>query len=80
MLMYLHAGARTDIYYDPMTYLPENKRLDSYHKLDLNARYSVNENIGLSFRCLNITDAGYEDAYGYNTRGRSFYGGAELKI
>ncbi|MCL1911403.1 MAG: TonB-dependent receptor [Leptospirales bacterium] len=71
MLMYLHAGARIDY---------GTQRLAPYHKLDLNARYSVNENFGISFRCLNITDADYEESYGYNTRGRSFYGGAELKI
>ncbi|MCL1911972.1 MAG: TonB-dependent receptor, partial [Leptospirales bacterium] len=78
MLMYLYAGTRFDSY---GVYPPEkNKRLASYHKLDLNARYSVNEDFGISFRCLNITNADYEESYGYNTRGRSFYGGAELKI
>ncbi|MCL2025401.1 MAG: TonB-dependent receptor [Leptospirales bacterium] len=70
MLMYLYTGARTD----------QSNRLASYHKLDLNARYSVNENIGLSLRCVNLTDAAYEDSYGYNTRRRSFYGGMDFRM
>ncbi|MCL2025398.1 MAG: TonB-dependent receptor [Leptospirales bacterium] len=68
--MYLYTGARID----------QSKRLASYHKLDLNVRYSVNENIVFSLRCVNLTDAAYEDSYGYNTRGRSFYGGMDFRM
>ncbi|HPS58881.1 MAG TPA: TonB-dependent receptor [Spirochaetota bacterium] len=53
-------------------------KLDPYHKIDANIRYSFNETLTITLRGENLTDADYMDTYGYNTYGRSFFGGVEL--
>ncbi len=57
-----------------------NIELHSYHKFDMNIRYAFNETITLTARGENLTDEDYEETYGYNTKGRSFYGGAEITL
>ncbi len=53
-------------------------KLDPYHKIDANIRYAFNEMLVITARGENLTDADYMDNYGYNTYGRSFFGGIEL--
>lgn len=53
-------------------------KLDPYHKIDANIRYAINKTLTLTARGENLTDADYMDTYGYNTYGRSFFGGVEL--
>lgn len=53
-------------------------KLDPYHKVDANIRYAFNEMLTLTARGENLTDADYMDTYGFNTYGRSFFGGVEL--
>ena len=55
-------------------------KLHSYHKFDMNIRYALNETITFTARGENLTDEDYEETYGYNTKGRSFYGGAEITL
>lgn len=71
---YLYVGGRNDT-----TYVTEEK-LAAYHRFDLNARYSVNDTFTLTLRGENLGDAVYEETYGYNTKRRSFYGGAEIVL
>lgn len=73
--IYLFADER----YDYLT-STTNVKLDAYHKFDMNIRYALNEMITFTFRGDNLTDADYEETYGYNTKGRSFYGGAEIVL
>ena len=49
--------------------------LAAYAKLDVYARYKVNEKLTAFARVENLTDARYEEVYDFGTAGRSFYGG-----
>jgi len=77
---YLFVDIRDDSYYNSVTYASEKVELDSYHKFDMNIRYAFNETITFTVRGENLTDEDYEETYGYETKGRSFYGGAEITL
>ena len=68
-LTYNYTGSR---------YGTQTIKLDPYHKVDANVRYAFNEMLTVTVRGENLTDADYMDTYGYNTYGRSFFGGVEL--
>jgi len=74
---YSFVGPRDDVWFDAM-YNPHYVELDPYHKIDANIRYAFNEMLTVTVRGENLTDADYMDTYGYNTYGRSFFGGVEL--
>lgn len=78
--VYQYVDSRNDSFYNTATYASENVRLDSYYKFDMNIRYSLNEMLTFTARGENLTDENYEESYGYNTKGRSFYGGAEISL
>lgn len=46
--------------------------MDSYHRVDLSAAWSVREDIILRFNSNNLLDDSYEEAIGFNNMGRSF--------
>lgn len=77
---YLYVGKRYDLYFAPPTYAETRVKLDSYQKVDMNIRYAFNETVTFTARGENLTDANYMETYGYNTKGRSFYGGAEITL
>lgn len=77
---YLYVDERKDIYFAPPLYNETAVKLDAYHKFDMNIRYSLNEMITFTFRGDNLTDEDYEETFGYSTKGRSFYGGAEIVL
>ncbi|HNX25047.1 MAG TPA: TonB-dependent receptor [Spirochaetota bacterium] len=54
--------------------------LKSYSEADLVIRYKFNETLSFNAKCENITDSKYEESYGYNTKGRSYYGGVEISL
>jgi vitamin B12 transporter len=54
--------------------------LDDYEVLDLSAAYSLNETLELYGRIENATDADYQEVNGYNTAGRSLYGGVRFRF
>lgn len=74
---YSFVGPRDDVYFDAM-YNPHYVKLDPYHKIDVNIRYEFNTMLTITARGENLTNADYMDTYGYNTYGRSFFGGIEL--
>lgn len=77
---YIYSDERKDVYYDPATWSQSIVTLASYHKFDLNIRYSLNDTVTFTFKGENLTDEDYMETYGYNTKGRSFYGGAEITL
>ncbi len=77
-LSYLYTGSRYDIQGYDAFWAPIYCKLDPYHKIDANIRYSFNQMLTVTVRGENLTDADYMEAYGYNTYGRSFFGGIEL--
>ncbi|MBI1313643.1 TonB-dependent receptor [bacterium] len=55
-----------------------NGRVNSYSVLDASAWYQLSDNIRLFTRIANLTDANYQDVYGYNTAQLSAYGGVTV--
>jgi vitamin B12 transporter len=55
-------------------------KLAPYARLDMWARYRVNDNFSLYLRGENLTNAQYEEVYGYGTAGRSVYAGVKASF
>jgi vitamin B12 transporter len=53
--------------------------LPGYATADLGAEYKITPHITVEGRIQNISDARYEEIYGYGTAGRSVYGGFAVK-
>jgi vitamin B12 transporter len=53
-------------------------RLDDYDVVDLSASYSINERFEVYGRVENATNESYQEVVGYNTAGRSIYGGVRM--
>ena len=53
-------------------------RLDDYDVVDLSASYSINARFEVYGRIENATNEDYQEVAGYNTAGRSIYGGVRL--
>ena len=68
-------GPRLDEYFNPVTFASTNVTLNAYAKLDLFATYKATENLTVFARGENLTNAVYQEVYGYGTAGRTFYGG-----
>lgn len=62
--------------YGSMDAVPVN----SYTLFDFSAGYKLKEKISFFFRAENITDVEYQQIYGFNTRGRSFYFGLRFAM
>ncbi len=50
-------------------------RLPAYARVDLGARYKVNDDLSVFGRVENLFNATYQEVSGYNTAGLSAYGG-----
>lgn len=69
-------GKRKDVYYDPVSFQPQNITLKHYCLLNFYAEYSLLKNHLKIFADLrNILDKDYSDIYGYNTAGFNAYVG-----
>ena len=55
-------------------------KLAPYARLDMWARYRVNDNFSLYLRGENLTNAQYQEVYGYGTAGRSVYAGVKASF
>jgi vitamin B12 transporter len=60
---------------DFQTYPTSNTYLGGYAKLDLLANYKVNDNLNVFARAENLTNAAYQEQFGYGVAGRSYYAG-----
>lgn len=66
-------GARPDVIND----FPYGRvNLKPYAKLDMHARYKVNDQLAIFMRAENLTNARYEEIRDYGTMGRSIFAGA----
>ena len=68
-------GPRLDAYFNYATYSTTNVVLTSYAKLDVLATYHATDNLTAFARVENLTNAVYQEVYGYGTAGRSYYAG-----
>jgi len=55
-------------------------RLDDYDVVDLSASYSISARFEIYGRIENATDEDYQEVAGYNTAGRSIYGGVRMRF
>jgi vitamin B12 transporter len=55
-------------------------RLDDYAVLDLSVRYDASETLRLFGRVQNAADEAYQEVVGFNSAGRSIYGGVRLRF
>ena len=55
-------------------------RLDDYDVVDLSASYAIKGRFEVYGRIENATDADYQEVAGYNTAGRSIYGGVRMRF
>ena len=75
-LTYLYVGDRKDRRGWGAT--AQRVLLKHYHKIDLSARYIVNEYLEVFGRIENLLDEDYQEVDGYGSPGISFYGGGKV--
>jgi len=76
----LHIAERNDRYYDRSMFASVDTTTDDYTIANISASYDVTDNITVFGRVENVTDADYEEVYGYGTPGVSGYGGAKVRF
>lgn len=76
----LQASILGHVLSDVLTTDTKNPRLDSYHLVDLNFNYHVNENTDYYLRVNNIFDVNYWETASYPGDGISFSAGVNLKL
>jgi vitamin B12 transporter len=54
--------------------------LEDYDVVDLSASYAVNDRFEIYGRVENVTNQDYQEVAGYNTAGRSVYGGVRMRF
>jgi vitamin B12 transporter len=69
-------GMRTDNDY----YTASTAALPFYTKLDLAVRWQLQKHLEVFARAENLTDAHYQEVFGYPALGRGFYGGLRLQF
>lgn len=72
-----YMGERTDLVFTPAA---TDKELESFILLDLYAQYRFGEHFKLFADLKNLTDAGYIESTGYNTRGFNFNAGLSFSF
>ena len=74
-------GRRDDLYFNPVTYNQDLVSLKAYTLLNLYAQYSFWKNrIRVFAEARNLTDAKYEEVYGYATQGITITGGVAFSL
>ncbi|HMH21362.1 MAG TPA: TonB-dependent receptor [Puia sp.] len=75
-------GKRTDIFYDPNTFLPSQVPLSSYALWNAYAEYQLfSSNLKIFVDVKNIMDkTNYYEVYGYSVQGRNLTAGIRIKL
>ena len=72
---------RNDLYFDPITYAQSGVSMDSYALWNAYAEYRLANNRVRIFADLkNITDAKYQEVYGYGTMGTNITAGVAVRL
>ena len=74
----LFVGERAD--FNPLTYTTKAGLDSSYIKSNLALRWQVQKHLEIFARAENLTDAHYQEAFGYPALGRGFYGGLRAQF
>lgn len=70
-----YTGEQFDVFYDPVTYVSSQVKLDDYIVADLAASWRLTDSLELIGRVDNLADESYEEVLGYVRPGRAWYGG-----
>lgn len=74
-------GKNTDVTFPPPTYAQKEVTLDNYVLVNLYAEYGLlNNRLKLFTDLRNLTDAQYQEIYGYNTPGFNVHGGVRFSF
>lgn len=76
----IYVGERKDAVWDPVTWQSTLITLPSYTLINLNTFYNLTNQFTLFWSVDNLFGTEYEEAKGYATPGRSFYGGIKLEL
>ncbi|QMU62420.1 MAG: TonB-dependent receptor [Gammaproteobacteria bacterium] len=55
-------------------------KLDDYYLVNVNGSYNITENFNLYARINNLLDDTYQDVFGYETLGQTFYAGIKVNL
>jgi len=74
-------GKRKDAYFDNMLFTTVRTTLDSYYLWDIYVQYALlNKKLNLFVDFRNITNSVYTEVSGFNTLGRTIYGGVRFNL
>lgn len=74
-------GKREDVTFDPVTFASIPVKLDPFTLLNVYAEYGLlNNRVHVFADLRNVTDADYQEVYGYNTAGFNAYGGIRISF
>ena len=82
-LQYQYAGERSDSNFndpDPETFAPAPVSLESYGLLDFYMSQQISKNVSVNASVSNITNADYQEIFGFSTRGRNVSAGFRLEF
>ncbi|PWK17913.1 TonB-dependent receptor plug domain-containing protein [Xanthomarina spongicola] len=80
-LSYQFTDDRTDSFYNDLTYMNEEVNLKSYNLLDFYISHNILDNkMKLFANLTNIFNEGYQELYGYSTKGRNVNIGFSLTL
>ncbi len=69
-LQWIYSSSRTDLFFDPITFIPSDVVLDPYHLVNLFAEYSISEKgISIFSDVRNLLNQDYNEVIGFNTPG-----------
>ena len=75
---YQFFSKRTDLYYNPSTYLVENVDLKQYQLINLNLSYKIKPNLAIYAGAQNLGNVKYTEIYGYKSRPLTLSGGIRI--
>lgn len=75
-----HTGEQLDLFFDPITFVSETIKLDSYTVVDLAGAWRLTKALELVGRVSNLTDEEYEEVLGFVRPGRGVYAGLRGRL
>lgn len=73
-------GSRQDLKFDPSTFVSSRVSNPGYVKFDLGLTCDLNKHLSVFGRVENVTDATYEEVFGFPALGRTFWGGGTMRF
>ena len=74
-----YVGSRTDTKFNP-DFTTTDVQTGKYTVVNMSASYSLNKEVKLYAKAVNLTDEAYQTVYGFSTSPRAFYAGIRAKF